>query len=178
MNKKEARILENSTKENVPIFSLENEIFFGKVVDVYDGDTCKVNMFYRKNEIRQFTIRMAGYDTPEKRTKDETEKKFALRATCILERLISGKIVKLECGNFDKYGRLLGTIFTSVKNSKKYLNINEYMVKNNFGVEYNGKTKKEFQELYKSGYYNENKIFVPETENVKYKKKRFFFYFC
>jgi hypothetical protein len=42
----------------------------GKVVKVYDGDTCKVNLFLSPNSLKQFTIRMNGYDSPELKTKN------------------------------------------------------------------------------------------------------------
>jgi len=128
-----------SSDNKVPIFSLNGKRVIAKVVDVYDGDSVTV-VFKYNGKLRRFKIRMYGYDTPEIRTKDIQEKEAAIKARDILRTKILGKLVKLECGEFDKYGRLLGTIF-SVSDDEC---INKFMVESKLGYEYFGKTKKEF----------------------------------
>ena len=49
------------------------------------------------------------------------------------------QLVYLKCGKFDKYGRLLGTIFL---NEHDTVSVNELMVNNGYGYEYHGGTKK------------------------------------
>lgn len=170
LSKKESRELEESTRENTQEFSLNGETFFAKVIDCYDGDTIRVNMFFRKNELKQFRIRMDGYDTPELiRTKDEEEKKYALIAKNALEKLIFGKVVRLECGKNEKYGRTLGKVFI-LDGSKKEMNVNEFMLINKYGYPYSGSKKTEFRELLENGFYKENIKFLPVTLNVFYKK--------
>ena len=48
------------------------------------------------------------------------------------------QLIYVKCGEFDKYGRLLGTIFI---NKKDKISVNEMMINNNFGYVYNGGTK-------------------------------------
>ena len=56
----------NSCDNKTPLFSLEDKVKLCKVVNVYDGDTCKV-VFRLNNQIHRWNIRMDGYDTPEMR---------------------------------------------------------------------------------------------------------------
>ena len=145
--------------KTVEIFSLNKKIFIGKVVDVYDGDTCKI-VINLKNEFVKFNVRMLGYDSPEIRTKNDIEKNFAKISKNILETLILNKIVKICCSDFDKYGRLLGSIITIISTGHE-INVNEFMVDNHFGYSYFGDKKKEFNELLE--YYKDIKIIDIET---------------
>ena len=57
-------------------FNLIDYSTWVRVVDVYDGDTCKV-VFYYRNEPIKITIRLIDYDTPElKFTKTVAEKEI------------------------------------------------------------------------------------------------------
>ena len=66
------RLLRNLNKSlrqctnSTPDFSLEGKIKICKVVNIYDGDTCKV-VFDLKGTIYRWNVRMAGYDSPEMR---------------------------------------------------------------------------------------------------------------
>lgn len=127
----------------VSLFTLDKHIFDAKIVRVYDGDTCFA-VFKLNGKYVKFKIRMEGYDSPEMKPSlesknRENEKKAAQRAKEELEKHVCNKIVKLHCGKWDKYGRLLGIIYVD------NLNINKYMIDNGFGYEYNGGTKKEFK---------------------------------
>lgn len=148
---------------NIEVFTLAKRVLLAKVIDVYDGDTCKVNIYLHGDTLKQFTIRMNGYDCPELRTKNALEKKYAVHSKSILQRLILDKVVKLECLEFDKYGRILGRIY--VKNSKgETMDVNQYMLDNHLGYSYSGSTKKSFSELLDSGYYKDNSLLeTPET---------------
>lgn len=131
--------LKNVYSKKIDFFSLKNHIYTAKIVEVYDGDTCFA-IFKYKNEYIKFKIRMQGYDSPELKPsldhKDrENEIINAKKAKKQLEEYILNKIVILYCGNWDKYGRLLGTIYFN------NININELMIKNGFGYRYNGGTK-------------------------------------
>lgn len=138
----------NKSDNSIKLFSFENKSFIAKVVDVYDGDTITV-VFKFAGKRRKFKIRMNNYDTPELRTKDPIEKVYAQKAKDELEYKIKNKLIKLVCGKFDKYGRILGTVFTLDTNE----NINDFMIKSKFGICYQGKTKMDFQEAYKIGLY-------------------------
>jgi endonuclease YncB( thermonuclease family) len=150
---------------SIPVFSLTDKSFIGKVVDIYDGDTCRINLFLQRDELSQFAIRMNGYDCPEKRTKDDAEKHHAMRARDALVQLIDKKVVMLKCDDMDKYGRVLGTIFVPQEGSAELLNVNQWMIANRLGTPYGGKTKESFQDLLKGGYYTETPLTIPKTRD-------------
>ena len=123
---------------DLPIYSI-NGMFTVKVVDVYDGDTITI-IIYNKGDYEKHKLRMYGYDSPElhpRKNKENREREIelAIEAKNELSDLILDKIVTLECIGYDKYGRLLGTIY----NNKK--NINKHMIENKYGYEYYGKKK-------------------------------------
>jgi endonuclease YncB( thermonuclease family) len=104
-------ILSNYSSKT-PKFTLSGKNFVGKCVHVYDGDT--VHVVFSTAEINsgvyKWVIRLTGIDTPEMKSKNQVEKDAALRARDYLRGEILDKIVIVECGEFDKYGRLLGKI--------------------------------------------------------------------
>ena len=97
-------------------------------------------------------VRIAGVDTPEKRTRDLEEKKLGIDATNWLkdqlDSAISGEddlVIRTELdGGFGKYGRLLGWLYIG----DETVSINEKMIAEGYAWEYDGGTKnKNFQEL-------------------------------
>ena len=48
------------------VFTLEGQTKICKVVDIYDGDTCRV-VFNHNGCINKWNVRMNGYDSPEMR---------------------------------------------------------------------------------------------------------------
>ena len=131
-----------------PMFSLENKIKLCKVVNVYDGDTCKV-VFKLNNELCRWNIRMTGYDTPEMRPpRNQPNREIEIAAAkeakaFLISKIMNGnQLVYIKCGKFDKYGRLLGEIYIN-KNDKK--SINQIMVDEGHGYAYDGGTKKQFK---------------------------------
>jgi endonuclease YncB( thermonuclease family) len=111
--------------EQVPIFSLENQVVEAKFVEIYDGDTGTI-IFYLPgtSQLIKMKCRIQGVDSPEMRpllsqpNRDEIKCK-AVAARNRLCELVTGcstwsptcdnhnKTVMLKCGAFDKYGRLL-----------------------------------------------------------------------
>lgn len=137
-------------------FSLQDEEFLCKVVEVYDGDTIRV-VFRRRGELMQHRVRMAGYDSPEMKPprKDpnrDVEIRAAIAARDALKRMIQGsapeeaRLVWLKCGKPDKYGRLLGTIYQrgGCFGCLKGTNVNQWMMDNGHGVPYDGGKKRAF----------------------------------
>lgn len=174
LNKHQYNILLNSTNEIKP-FSFNGRKLLAKVIHILDGDTLKVNLFVGK-ELKQFVIRMHGYDSPEMKTKNHLEKEYALRSKNILSELILHKIVKLDCFKYDKYGRILANVF--VKSNGKTINVNQFMIDNHLGYPYLGSTKIMFQKLYNENYYKCNqKINVPITFHYN-RKTLFQKFFC
>ena len=144
---------------STPFFSLKNKFKLCKVVDVYDGDTCKV-VFSLKGEIYRWNVRLEGYDTPELRPSKSKENRdeeiaSAKRARDYLSKLVmnEAQLVYIKCGEFDKYGRLLGTLFLNEKDTKS---VNQIMIDNGHGYKYDGGTKKKFNEIKDSSKDNEN----------------------
>ena len=145
------RSLINCTLSNTPMYTFERQTIKGKIVDVYDGDTCKAAV--KINGVYQIiSIRCYGYDSPEmkpplKNEDREQEIKAAKLAKTALEELVLGRIVKLYFGKLDKYGRFLATIYTKPTSSRISffqsfsVNVNDYMVASGFGTPYFGGTK-------------------------------------
>jgi endonuclease YncB( thermonuclease family) len=130
---------------NTEMFSLNGKFKLCKVVDVYDGDTCKV-VFKAKGKIYRWNVRMYGYDSPEMRvslSKPDREliKARAIEARDHLINLVQkpNQLVYIRCGEFDKYGRLLGTLYLS---KDIEVSVNEMMINAGHGTAYYGGTKK------------------------------------
>lgn len=132
--------------KKTPKFSLQGLTKICKVVDIYDGDTCRV-VFNHNGCINKWNIRMNGYDSPEMRpsrnleNRDEIKKK-ALESKNFLKSLVANspeQLVYLKCGGFDKYGRLLGELYINQDDEKS---VNQQMIDNNYGYVYHGGTKK------------------------------------
>lgn len=127
-------------------FSLDGLTKLCKVVDVYDGDTCRV-VFEHNGNFNKWTVRMTGYDTPEIRPRKTVPNREEVKAKArasrdFLKSKIMGypeQLVFIRCSCFDKYGRLLGEIFTD-KHCKE--NINQLMITEGYGYKYDGGTKK------------------------------------
>jgi len=132
------------TDKDVPYFNFKNKSFIAKPCHVYDGDTFSVIFDYR-GELIKYRCRCYGYDTPEmrpllKNPNRDHEKKLAYAAK---ERIIElleahpSKLIRIECLDFDKYGRVLIKAYNNV-NEKS---INEIMVEEGHGKWYDGGTK-------------------------------------
>jgi len=135
----------NSCDKTTPKFSLDGLVKLCKVVDVYDGDSCRV-VFRNNNKINKWNIRMNGYDSPEIRPSKKLEnrdeiKKKAIEAKNYLKSLImnENQLVYLKCSGFDKYGRLLGDMYI---NKEDDISVNQTTIDNNYAYKYDGGTKK------------------------------------
>ena len=119
-------------------FSFKGERFAAKVVDVHDGDTCRV-VFRFGGRLIQYVARLHGYDSPEihplkSKPNRDAEIAAAGAARDALAARTQG-LVEIVCGEFDKYGRLL------VMMSKDGESVNDWMVANGHGVPYDGGKK-------------------------------------
>ena len=135
----------DQVNDKVKEFGFDGEIKEAKVVSVYDGDTCKV-VFPVLRKLYKFNCRIQGVDTPEIRTRDKKEKEYGLQVRDKLREKILNKVVWVECGDFDKYGRLLIDIKNPLLDSEK---ISEWLIKNNYAFKYDGGTKKDWGEYLK-----------------------------
>jgi len=97
-------------------------------------------------------VRVAGVDTPEKRTRNLEEKELGIDATYWLKEKLEGAIsgdddlvIRTELvGGVGKYGRLLGWLYIGDAD----LSLNEQMITEGYAWAYDGGTKqKDFEVL-------------------------------
>ncbi len=127
----------NTYNSKTKLFSFEGKIKYAKVVKVYDGDTIQV-VFKTQKEYYRFKCRLNRIDTPEIKSRNLSEKQKAIVCRDILKNIILNKIVKVRCGKFDKYGRILIELFYN------NTNMNDWLIKKNYAVKYSGGTKQKW----------------------------------
>ena len=119
---------------------------------VVDGDTIDVTIDLGFDLFKKERVRVAGVDTPEKRTRDLEEKELGIEATNWLKEKLDGAIsgdddliIRTELvGGMGKYGRLLGWLYIG----DSELSLNELMIDEGYAWSYDGGTKqKNFEEL-------------------------------
>ena len=119
---------------------------------VLDGDTIDVTIDLGFDLYKKERVRIAGVDTPEKRTRNLEEKELGIDATNWLkdklEVAVAGDddlIIRTELdGGVGKYGRLLGWLYIGDSN----LSLNEQMITEGYAWSYDGGTKqKNFEDL-------------------------------
>tara|TARA_Y100000816_G_scaffold287679_1_gene270840 strand:+ start:751 stop:1152 length:402 start_codon:yes stop_codon:yes gene_type:complete len=126
-----------SSVSDAPDFSkcVDGKVLEAKVISVYDGDSIKV-IFPLNGVLYRWSCRLNGVDTPEIRTRNLKEKEMGLKVRDLLRDKILNKVVTLNCGELDKYGRLLVDI------NYESENINQWLITNGYAYEYNGGRKK------------------------------------
>ena len=123
-----------------------------EITKVLDGDTIDVLIDLGFDLYKKERVRIAGVDTPEKRTRDLEEKALGIDATNWLKEKLEGAIagdddliIRTELvGGVGKYGRLLGWLYVG----DSTISLNEQMINAGYAWEYDGGTKqKNFEEL-------------------------------
>jgi len=151
------------------------DVRYGRVVKVYDGDTitigAKLYPIRANSPIYRFSVRLNGIDTPELKGSSPEEHEIAVIARDWLSEMIMGKMVSLENVSFEKYGRLLATVYLLVpeeglwgwrrklgwkvvqKFKREHTSLNDQMIKFHFAVPYDGghKDQRNWREHYLSG---------------------------
>lgn len=145
-NENETEIDKILDSQNPNWLSLNGEYLKCKVIDIYDADTITIIIPFH-NTPYKVKCRLTGIDSAEIRTKNQDEKKIAIEGKKWLINKILDKKIWIDCGDWDKYGRLLGKLFLE-KNSLN--SINDEIVQNGYAYEYNGKKKKTFKDWYNS----------------------------
>lgn len=146
-------------------FSLNGTETFGRLVDIYDGDTVKIVLPVMDNYYK-FDIRLKGIDTCEIKSHNIENKNKGLKARkriCEMVEEIWGNysnspytfetkkdiqeylkkitcIVFVKCYEFDKYGRLLADIYINY-NSPNSKSISEILLNENLAYQYDGGKK-------------------------------------
>ena len=153
--------LRHATNDSVPMFTFQNQSFLAKVVDVYDGDTCSV-VFPFQGRLVKYRVRCAGYDSPEmKPPKSLANREEVIRKAILARNYFASKVtdctfsldgsytkiemqailhantklVQIECGGWDKYGRLLADFFVDG------CHVNTDMIAQKHGYPYDGGKK-------------------------------------
>ena len=124
-----------------------------EIVKVLDGDTIDVLIDLGFDLFKKERVRIAGVDTPEKRTRDLEEKALGIDATNWLKKKLEDTIAgdgdeltirSQLVGGTGKYGRLLGWLYIG----EDLISLNELMIDEGYAWEYDGGTKKkDFEEL-------------------------------
>ena len=123
-----------------------------KINRVVDGDTIDVTIDLGFDLHKKERVRVAGVDTPEKRTRDKEEKALGIDATNWLKEKLNSAvagdddlIIRTELvGGVGKYGRLLGWLYIG----DEKVSLNEEMIGEGYAWPYDGGTKKkDFEEL-------------------------------
>jgi micrococcal nuclease len=123
-----------------------DEWFYAYVVKVYDGDTITVEVRRHGRWVLQ-SIRLAGIDTPELRTKNPLERDAAERARDALSQGILHRHVWLHCHGREKYGRILADVFpVSYFRTRGDPSWNQWMLDTQLACSYDGKTKTVWQQ--------------------------------
>ena len=78
---------------------------------VIDGDTVDVILDLGFGLFKKERVRIAGVDTPEKRTRNLKEKKLGYDATAFAEQWFSEGDITIRTEKDGKYGRMLGWCF-------------------------------------------------------------------
>ena len=116
-----------------------------KIDKVLDGDTIDVTIDLGFELYKKERVRIAGVDTPEKRTRNLEEKALGLDATNWLKDKLEGAIsgdddlvIRTELvGGTGKYGRLLGWCYIG----DSTVSLNEQMIEEGYAHAYDGGTK-------------------------------------
>jgi hypothetical protein len=129
----------NIKTEDIEEFSFNGLKTIGKIVECYDGDTCKI-ILIANNTLNKFTCRLNNVDAPEMKPpldKPNRLTEIAMACKCrnrllqlstncfdncdincqykkieVKTLLLSNtKLIGIECLEFDKYGRLLVNLY-------------------------------------------------------------------
>ena len=115
---------------------------------IVDGDTVDVTLDLGFDILLNQRVRLAGIDSPEKRTRNKLEKQLGLDATSWLTNKLNSAttiVIKTSIdGSFGKYGRVLGWLFIN----DDEVSLNDLMIKEGYAWVYDGGSKeKNFDHL-------------------------------
>ena len=116
-----------------------------EITKVLDGDTIDVLIDLGFDLFKKERVRIAGVDTPEKRTRNLEEKALGVDATNWLKEKLESTLagddeltIRTELvGGVGKYGRILGWLYVGESN----VSLNEQMITEGYAHAYDGGTK-------------------------------------
>jgi micrococcal nuclease len=114
---------------------------------VIDGDSIVVDIDLGfKIHISGQTIRLAGIDTPESRSKDPKEKAQGVLSTRRLKTLLpvgGSVLIRTDITDLEKYGRLLAEVLKT-----DGVSVNKVMIDEGYAVPYTGESKETLKPLH------------------------------
>ena len=125
---------------SAPRFTMEGCEVTGKVVKVYDADTVTLEFpipLFKDSPVYKWSCRIVGIDTAEMRDKRPHFKAHAIAARDLVREMIMDKEVRVELGGFDKYGRVLATVYEPEDDAS----IADVLVAEGWALPYDGKAK-------------------------------------
>lgn len=148
-----AVLLKQLNKE-FPRYTLKDKVLLGKVCDIYDGDTVDVILYLPDDKsFKRYRIKMHGYNSPEIRPRSGTPNRQHIRGRALesLEALWKyatntelftyhhDTLVRVECGEWDKYGRVIAKIYRIHGGDLDDIDfcVNDAMIQNAFGLPLN-----------------------------------------
>ena len=131
-------------REKMPCFSFKGKTVYGIPTNIYDGDTFSLIFVYNGETIK-YRCRSLGYDSPEMKPSlqnenREKEKEMAKLAKTRFTELLTKNpngFIRVNCHNFDKYGRILVEIWNDVDAKS----LNDIMLEEGHGKKYDGGKK-------------------------------------
>lgn len=130
---------------NSKLYIFQNLETTGLCYKVIDGDTIKCIIKW-KDEYLRIVVRLDNVDTAEKKSKIESERKLAEKATLFTKRLLENKAVYLVFKETDKYGRHLCKVFLNKEESVKTgASVSEQLINNKIALSYDGEKKETFR---------------------------------
>ncbi len=113
-----------------------------QVVKVVDGDTVDVILDLGFGLFKKERVRVAGVDTPEKRTRNKNEKRLGYDATHFAEDWFAAEgDVTVKTSKDGKYGRMLGYFHRGDDC------FNDRLVTEGYAFEYWGEKKRDMAEM-------------------------------
>ena len=151
---------ENIKKENAINFI--PPIKYGKVVKVYTGDSFTIltkipffNETIEKSPIYKFNINLNGISSPKISSIPNVNNELGISSKNALIKWIFGKIIELSDISIDKYGKIYANVM--IEN----ININNWMLNNNFAIKSKNETKRRVSES-DANSYNKSKLIFPK----------------
>lgn len=130
-----------------------------QVLKIVDGDTIDVLIDLGFGILKKERVRIAGIDTPEKRTRDAEEKELGLDATEWMTLRLNdlkrdGHDLIIKTDKDGKFGRMLGWLYENKKEEelvtslRGVMSINMEMVQEGYAWDYDGgKKRKDLETL-------------------------------
>ena len=138
---------------STPYHSFEGKVYQSVCVSIYDGDSCTLAINL-SSKVLLFKCRLAGIDTPEIKSKSQgayAARDYLINALTTKEMVNTyptkgeiqqhlhnhKRLLRVECGKFDKYGRLLVKIFVEPDTCS----VNDKLIVEGLAKSYDGGTK-------------------------------------